>query len=308
MKETHYVYDSLSFHLENLRKRKIDSVDIHLLVSLGRGYYCGKLFSDFCKNFKEKLLNGSNYILNNSNKLKVNSLSLAVGDILNRHNCYYAFCEQYMSEKNINSELDIPEKIRTEFNRQSFIESEKQGREWLSANIEAVNQLIPQEYKLRKGFELEDKITTLFAGNKTSPKINCISYNYWMSHSKYSPIEKALGELCSLNNSLLERHYQHESKYFYEKSLRAGKKIKYKDLFIKQSYKYLFNETIPFILKHSEQNNILEFYLNGSELQTSLVFRGRKAQNNPLIKKYLQGPLKGADQRKFVSVKLVNKS
>jgi len=74
-------------------------------------------------------------------------------------------------------------------------------------------------------------------------------------------------------------------------------------LFIKQSKKYLIDETIPAVIKHSDFDNLLEFYFGGRENNHTQVCKGRKAQNDSTLKKYFNGKLKGADKRRFVGIK-----
>ena len=280
-------------------------IDIHLLISLERNYYNKDYFFKLCKNIKQNLLNQKNFIKIEADIIFVDSFDLNLGSTLNRHNWYYRYCEKYMSNENLTEEEQIPNNIREEFSQRAYQKGKKQGKEWITNNIKAINQLIPEDHKLNKNFQINDSITTLYEGNSENTKIRCIDYDYWLNHPRYKMVYDNLKKACKLKNSIIDRAFKFESNFFY-KRFNKVKNIKYKNLFEEQSYKYLFDETVSYIIKNYEKNNILEFYYNGKETVTE-AFRGRKAQNDPIIKKLMEKgqPLEGADQRKFVSVKMV---
>ncbi|MFC1659771.1 hypothetical protein ACFL0U_04365 [Pseudomonadota bacterium] len=165
--------------------------------------------------------------------------------------------------------------------------------------------MFPTNFNTNSNYKLEKEITKLYAGSDVKqPNIEYVSYDYWLKHEKYDSIKNELEKLIK-EDALISRAYKNEADYFYSR-LKDKKSILHKNLFLEQSYNYLFDETVPFIIKHSNpEQPIIEFYINGRDMQVSLGFKGKKAQKDPIIQKYLQGPLKGADQRKFVSVKMV---
>jgi hypothetical protein len=210
-----------------------------------------------------------------------------------------------MHDNNIKSEQNIEDKIKTELEVQAYIDGKKQGRDWFKNNINAINNLIPSTNKLSSDFELQDRITTLYHGNNTNPKIEYVSYDHWMNHEKYNEIEKSLNELLNMESFGINKAIDCEAEYFYERiSKLPGNTIIDKELFIKKTKDYIFDETIPVIIKNAENPNTIEIYYGGRDLLTSLYFQGKKAQKDPIIQQYLQGSLKGADKRKFVSVKI----
>ncbi|MFC1659171.1 hypothetical protein ACFL0U_01230 [Pseudomonadota bacterium] len=301
-----FYYDSLEQFLDTFSKNGINFFKINIPVSIERGYYNGQLCYLFFKNLKTKLLGSGKFINFHRKEFFVESIQLDVGDILNRHNWYYRYCTKYMLENNINEEYKIPPKIRKKFEKLSYKKSKEQGQEWFSSNIEAINQLLPLKHQLFRDFKINKEITTLYAGDENHPKVEYICHNYWLNHKKYPLVEKAMDKLCSFKNSLLERSYNSTLEfYFNRKKLNNEDKDKFPDFFIKQSKKYLKDEAVGYCILHNINKNILEFYVQGQESNITKVFRGKKAQKDPIIQRYLRGPLKGADQRKFVSVKLI---
>jgi len=227
---------------------------------------------------------------------------IEVGDVLNRHMWYYRHCEKYMLENNLETEEQISEKIRNQFKRTAYKEGKEQGREWFRKNIEAINLLMSNNHKLISSFKLNDEITILNQSDNESPKLEFVCYEYWLKHSRYKEVEKALTEVRELPDSIIERAYNHEADFFYDR-LSKRQDIHKKNLFIKQSKKYLIDETIPAVIKHSDFDNLLEFYFGGRENNHTQVCKGRKAQNDSTLKKYFNGKLKGADKRRFVGIK-----
>jgi hypothetical protein len=273
-----------------------NSFIMNLPISIERLYHNGNLFIDFIDFLKSNIVNNSDY-----NIIKI---QLDVGDILNRHNWYYRYCEKYMLENDLTEEEQIPLDIREKFKKDSYQEGKKQGEKWFKNNLEAINQLIPNKYQLNKNFKLNDGLTVLYKGDKNNPEIEYISYSYWLEHPRYYLTEKALKRICNLKSSSIDRAFTKEAEYFYD-ILKKNKNIKYKEFFIKICKKYLIDESIAVAINHSN-DNVIEFYPGVWNL-FSQYFKGRKAQNNPIIKKLMEkgGALEGADKRKFVSVKVV---
>ena len=233
---------------------------------------------------------------------KCSCVQLDAGDILNRHNLYYRYCEDYMLINNLTKEKQIPDNIKEEFHKKSYKQGKEQGKEWFKNNIDAINQLIPEGYKINKDFQIKDSITILYKGDENNPRIEYICHKYWLENIKYKKIEIILNEICLEKNSIVDRAIKHTTNCFYN---LIKNKIKYKNLFLKQSYKYIFDETVSTAIM-SNQNNCIEFYC-GNEIASIQALSGRKVQNNPIIKKLMErgGLLEGIKKRKFVSVKMV---
>lgn len=303
MENTFYTYDSLSKYLLNFKKNNVGALDIHILISMERRYYEGPEFFQFCKSIKENLLNNKNYILFDNTKFKINSIQFDVGDTLNRHNWYYRYCEKYMLNNNLKREEQIPSEIKKNFEKEAYKTSQKQGIEWFKKNLDSINQLIPLKFRIDKSSKLTNNKTSLYKGYKDNPQINYICYNNWLSHPNYKKTSLILKKICNIKNSIIERAFNQEANYFYE---RISKKfqILFKELFIETSTRYLKDEAIAFMLLRSENPNTLEFYLNGRENSFSQALKGRRAQNNSIIQEYLLGLLKKPYQRNFVSVRL----
>jgi hypothetical protein len=269
----------------------------NLLISLDKSYYEKEFFNLLLKSFKDLIL---------KYKIPVYKIRFDVGDILNRHNIYYKYILEYIKKNNLNSFNQISKKISDDFYKKAYNYGKKQGEKWLKNNVEAINQLIPDRYKLSKDFKIGNGITTLYKGDKNNPAVEYICYEHWLKHPKYKTIKKTLQKICEEKNHPFKRAIQYEAEYFYER-MSKKEKISDKEFFLQQTKNYIFDETIPVIIKNSSQFNLIEFYYGGRDLLTSLYFKGRKAQNNPEIKKLMEEgqPLEGADQRKFVSVKMV---
>lgn len=287
-----------------LSKIEKNEIDISLPISLETKFYNPEYF--------KKLINAINKYATKHFEFKdkifkTKRIRLDVGDILNRHIWYYRYCEQYMLSNNISNEIDISEKIRGKFKKDAYLRSKKQGKEWFKNNIDAINQLIPKKFKVTKNFQLNDEITVLYEGDENNPRIEYICYNYWLNHPEYKKVEKALREICETENSIIKRAYKKAVNYYVDRLLKRGENVQNLELFKKQSHKYLFDEGITACLIYRDNPNTIEFYFGGRETNGTQVFRGKKAQKDPIIQKYLQGSLKGADQRKFISVKMVEK-
>jgi len=299
-------YKNLKNILENFKNKNIFNIEIELLISLEMPYYMGENFFKICKSILEELLNSKNKFNPFSQNFKIEKFKIILGNSLNRHNWLYRYYIKYLQEKKFGKE-EIPLSIKNKLEIKSLKKSRKQGKKWINKNIEAINTLLPKNFKITKDFKIDKERIPLFKGNKNIPKIELISYDYYLNHPEYDKTKKALEEICKLKNNIIERSLQYEVDYFIERIKKRNEKIENEELLRKQSYKYLFDEVVSFIIKHRDNNNIIELYFGGGEPKPTLTFRGRKAQNDPIIKKLMQKgqPLEGADQRKFVSVKLV---
>jgi len=304
MKNQSFKYKLIETKNKNLNVSQKKPLILDLLISLEKDCYEGGFFYLLMNSFRNSFLKED--LLKKQYSANISKIRIDVGDVLNRHNWYYRYCEKYMLENNLKEENQIPKNIQEQFHKEAYQKGKEQGREWFKNNINAINQLIPEGHKLNKDFKISNGITTLYEGDKNNPKIEYICYEYWLKHPKYKTTENVLKKIMNLEESGFKKALDYESEYFC-KRIAKGKNIQKKFLFLKQTKKYIFDETIPIIIK--KPNNILEFYFGGRDIATSQYFAGRKAQNNPEIKKLMEKgqPLEGADQRKFVSVKLEEK-
>jgi len=303
---TNFHYNNLNQILFDLHQKNIKSITISLLISLEKEYYEGDNLINILKDLKRLTHNKTIHLDYNSvqTDFEVSKIQIEVGDTLNRHMWYYRFCEEYLLENNLDEEKQIPEAIRNEFNKKAYKKGKEQGLDWFARNIEAVNSLMPENHKLIPSFKLKNEITTLYQGDETYPEIEFVCYEYWLNYPRYKAVENALTEVRNLPDSIIERAYNHEANYFYER-LSKRQDIHQKDLFIKQSKKYLIDETMPSIIKHSNHNNLLEFYFGGRENNHTQVCKGKKAQRDLRLKKYFETSLKGADKRKFIGIQKI---
>jgi len=277
---------------------KSNKVILDLLISIEKKCYNDNNFFCLCKKIKN--------FFNENNDHKVKTFQINIGDILNRHNWYYRYCEKYISDNNLIGESQIPKEICNRFHKESYVKGSQQGKEWFKKNLNAINQLIPKSSRLDKDFQINNNITVLYKGNKNNPRIEYICYEYWLKHPKYKIVERTLNEACKIDNSVINRAFFYEINYFYNLYLKKGGFIKNEILFKQQSFKYLFDETIPYIIKHQKHHNLIELYVNSVESKITQTFRGRKAQKNLAIKKLMEKgqSLEGADQRKFITISL----
>jgi len=278
-----------------------------LSISLGRKEYHEKNLENFMKKIAETIKNnGIRYFDKNKkeNIYKIKKVILDVGDTLNRFTWYYKYLEKYLLTNKITKEELVSKKERREFLKKATETSKQQGIDWFYKNLKSINQLIPDKEKyLTEKFKLKKEKTILYKDTKFS--VEFISHEYWRNHTRSKEIIKALNEVCKIKNSPIQRAFEYEATNFYE-NVSKYKKIYFKDIFIEQSMAYLKDEFINFTILY-DNNNTVEFYL-GALSSFSQAFNGSKAQNNPVIQKYLQGPLKGADQRKFIQIKITKES
>lgn len=301
-------YLNLVETLNRFYKFDIDTVNVTLLVSLEREYYEGKnmklIMSDLKHLFKNKEIICE--INSKTEKFKINRLSLQVGDVLNRHMLYYRHCAQYFDEHNINDENLIPLEIREYFEKISYEEGKQEGKEWFKNNLKAFN-LFSDEKVLTKDVYIGDDITEIFAETEDTPALDYICYEHWLSKEKrYKEIKEGILELCNINNSIISGCYDYEIECFLKRLERRNEAPKYTDLFIKQSLKYLIDETIPPTIENARKNNYFEIYYGGFLDQHIKVYNGRRALNNKVIRSYVRGKLNGIDKNTYITIKSKN--
>lgn len=309
-------YLNLRKYLFKMYKQGIQNINLFLLISLEKEYYQGenfeKIIQDFIK-LSNNLVMEFDILDENGKptgkkteklKFKVNKISLDVGDTANRWRWIYRYNEKYMLENNLNNEEDIPQNIVEEIAKQSYETAKQQGKDWFKDNaVNALNLVLPKDNRITIDINLGDGITQIFKGNDKIPQIEYICYDYWLNDPKYKTIEKALLEVRNLENSVVEQAYDYEVKYYTE---RIGKRrvfVEFPEMFAKYNKIYLFDETIPMIMKNQDELNNFEFYWFGTESKYTLVFKGKKAQNNEVIRHYINNELKGVTNRNYITIK-----
>lgn len=306
MSNLYFSYLGLNERLYQFHERGVKDIDCNLIISLEKEYYQGDNMKLIIADLR-KLMNNKKISMDYKGikeEFNVKKMSFIVGDTLNRHMFYYRYCTKYFDEHNIDKEELIPLEIREKFNQDSYIAGTQEGKDWFRDNIEAI-QLFSDEKQLTKDFKISDEITTVFEETKTTQKLDYICYSIWYKHPRYIEIMKALNDLINMDNSIINRCYNHEAEYFFERLNKRGETPKYKDLFIQQSKKYLIDETVPFIILNSnkEPNKFLDFYYFGELPYHFGVYNGKKAKNNELIQKYLKTVLRGIDDYGRVSLR-----
>ena len=294
----YFSYLGLNERLYQFYQKGIKDIECNIIISLEKEYYQGEnmklIMSDLRKLMKNKKISMNyNGIKEDFN---IKKLGLFVGDTVNRYNLYYRHCAKYFDEHNINKEELIPLEIREQFQKDSYIEGTQEGKDWFKDNLEAI-QLFSDEKKLTKDFKISDDITTIFEETEDTPGLYYICYNIWYKHPRYNDMKKALDELINMEDSIIDRCYNHESRYFYERLDKRGETPKYKDLFVQQSKQYLIDETIPAVILNSENkpNNYFDFYYFGKLPHHLEIYNGKKAKNNKVIQNYISTFIKGAD-------------
>ncbi|MDD2840373.1 MAG: hypothetical protein PHY80_04610 [Rickettsiales bacterium] len=295
-KNLYFSYLGLNERLYQFYERGVKDIDCNLIISLEKEYYQGENMKLIMADLRKLMSNKKISMDYNGIKEEFNikKIGLFVGDTVNRHNLYYRYCAKYFDEHNIDKEELIPLKVKEQFQKEAYIAGTQEGKDWFKDNLEAI-QLFSDEKKLTRDFKITDEITTIFKETETTPKLEYICYNYWYTHQKYKEIETALMELYKLQNSVIEKVYNQEAEYFYERFERRNEAPKYKNLFIQQSKKYLIDETIPAVILNSnkEPNNFFDFYYYGKLPHHFEVYNGKRANNNLIIQKYLETVLYG---------------
>ncbi len=302
----YFSYLGLNERLFQFYQRGIKDIDASLLISLEKEYYQGENIKLIMADLRRLMSNKKISMDYNGVKEEFNikKLNLFLGDTLNRHMFYYRYCEKYFDEHNIDKEELIPLEVREQFQKDAYIAGTQEGKDWFKDNLEAM-QLFSDEKKLTKDFKIGDDITTVFEETETTPKLSCICYNHWYNHNKYKKIENALTELINLPNSLIDRCFNHESEYFYNRLVKRNEPPKYKDLFVQQSKYYLQDETISDFILNSEIQpfNHFDIYYYGKLPHHFEVFRGKEAKNNPVINKNLETILFGIDDLTYIALR-----
>jgi len=297
-------------------KQNIQDINIFLLVSLEKEYYQGenfkKIIQDFIK-LSNNLVVDFDILDENGKstggktekvKFKVNKISLDVGDTANKWRWIYRYNEKYMLEHNLSREEEILERVVNEIANKAYETAKQQGKDWFKDNaVDALNLILPNDSKITKDFNLTDRITEIFKGNNEIPRIEYICYDYWVNDPKYKIIEKALLEVRNLENSVVEQAYDHEVKYYINRTSKKNKCAKFPEMFFKYSKIYQFEETMPMVIKYQDVKNNFEFYWFGRESCYTEVFRGKKAKNNKIIQYHLEKDLKGITDRRYISIK-----
>ena len=284
----YFNYLNLEETLNKFCKDSINNVNLQLLISLEKDYYMGENMKLIMSDLR-RLMNNKEIVWNIDGKLekfKVNKLSLFVGDVLNRHTFYYRYCADYFDKHNIDQEELIPLEIRKDFEEKSYIEGKEEGKDWFKSNIDAFN-LFSNEKVLTKDYYIGDDITTIFEETEDTPKLEYICYEHWLKQSKYYQIIDIINNLMQMDNSVIDRCYNHEANYFYDILERINKAPKYKDLFIQQSKKYLIDETPATALSNVFANDIkhktVSLYYGGKIPNHFTVYNGKEARKNSII-------------------------
>lgn len=309
--ENDYTNGGLEFNYLSLRKyllkmyeQGIQDINIFLLISLEKEYYQGENFKKIIQDFIKLSNNLTLNIDGKDIKFKVNKISLDVGDTANKWRWIYRYNEKYMLEHNLDNEEDILENVVKEIANKSYETAKQQGKDWFKDHaVDALNLILPQQKQITKDFKLTDAITEIFEGNNEIPRIEYICYDYWVNDPKYKTIEKALLEVRNLENSVVEQAYDHEVKYYIDRTSKKNECAKFPEMFFKYSKMYQFEETMPMVIKYQNVKNNFEFYWFGRESCYTEVFRGKKAQNNKIIKSNLENDLTGITDRRYISIK-----
>lgn len=304
--DLHFSYLGLDERLRQFRDNNVRDININLIISLEKEYYMGENMKLIMQDLR-KLMDGKKIIRELDGKLEefyIKKLGLFVGDTLNHHMFYYRHCANYFDKHNIDEEELIPLKTRQEFEKISYLEGTQEGKDWFKDNLEAI-QLFSNEKQLTKDFIITDDITTIFEETETTPGLEYICYNHWYSHPRYKEIEKNLNELVNMEYSVIKKSYNHEAEYFYDRLNKRGETPKYKNLFIKQSFKYLVDETMPAVILNSKKNpnNFFDMYYYGKLPKHFEVYGGKRAKNNKLIQEKIKNTLKGIDNVGYISLR-----
>ena len=295
----YYNYLNLSEVLEGFYKNNIDNITLTLLISLGNSYYMGDNFKMIISDL-QKLLKGK-IIKYKDKEFKVNKLTLMVGDTLRRHVFYYNHCAEYFKKHNIDKEELIPLEIRKEFDNISYQDGLEESKEWLLKNIDGINSF-SNDKKIDDSFKTNNDITTIFEETDLMQKLEYMSYNHYYNNPKYKDIENKLKVAMKISDGLINRCYDFEANTFCNRLLRRGEVIDFKDLFIQQSKKYLFDETIPVAIRMSLNNNCDIYYHSNTPLHC-IIYNGKNVKNNKELNEYVLNNLNEIRQYIQVTIK-----
>lgn len=298
-KELYYNYLNLSEVLEGFYKKNIDNIDLVLLISLENKYFTGDNFKlimiDLKKLTKNKIIKYKN------KEFKINKLTLMIGDTLRRHVFYYNHCIEYFKQNNIDKEELIPIDIRKTFNSISYKDGILEGKKWFIQNLDSINSFSDNK-KIDNNFKINDDITTIFEETDLMPKLEYMSYNHYYNDPKYKEIEDKLKHAIKISNGLISRCYNFEANTFCNRLIRRGEIIDFKELFIQQSKKYLFDETIPVAIRMSLNNNCDIYYHSKTPLHC-LIYNGKNVRNNKELNDYVLNNLNEIKQYIQVTMK-----
>ncbi len=214
-------YLNLKKYLFKLYKQGLDNFNIALLISLEKEYYEGKNLKRIIKD----LVKLSNNIECNFDGKKVNfkvvRIRLTICDALNRHRWIYRYLEEYMIKNNLTEEHQVPDNIKQEMEKKAYKVGKQQGADWFKNHaIDAINEILPIDKRINKDFLLADEITEIFEGNNKIPKFDCSRTDTWLNHPRYEAIKNAIIEIRNLPNSVVERSFYNEAKYFLDRLTR----------------------------------------------------------------------------------------
>ena len=300
-----FQYLNLDKVLYKLYNSNANGINLYLLVSLEKDYYIGDNLKKIIADLR-KLVNNKEIIWNINGKLerfKVNKLSLFVGDVLNRHMFYYRHCADYFDKHNIDQEDLIPLDVRKQFEERSYIDGKQEGKDWFKDNIDAFN-LFSDEKVLTKDYYIGDDITTIFEETENTPKLEYICYEHWLRQPEYRKTEQLFFRMIHDENcSSIDRCYTYEAEAFYNRLDKRGETPKYKDLFIKQSRKYLMDETIPaVVLSSGDVSNNLNIYYHGKTQPHFLIYKGKHFIHNKVGQSYLNAGLQGLSRYEQITI------
>ena len=303
----YFGYLNLDNTLKKFYDNNIDNVDATLIISLEKEYYMGENMKLIMSDLR-KLMKGKKLVCDIDGKLaefKVNSLKVFICDTLNVHTFYYRHCAKYFNETGTDDENLIPFELKKEFEKMSFIESKEAGQVWFRDNIDAFN-LFSDEKVINKDFLLDDGITTVFEETEETPKLECIRYEYYYKLKEYYKMLDAIEDL-KRNCDFIDRAYTNEAEYFYDRLKNRNEAPEYKELFLRQSRRYLTDETVPAIIStqsNEHPNNNIEFYYYGKLPMHLQVYCGKKGKNSNLLNQYIDsGLLKGINDVNRVTLR-----
>ena len=294
-----YSYLGLSDVLKSYSKTNIRELNITLLISLEKEYYMGENFKSIMRDLKSLFNKKTIIYCDDQNKqieFTIKKLSLLVGDALNQHMFYFKHCLQYFKDNNVYKEESIPQEIGDSFEKISIIEGIEEGKQWFKDNIDAIN-LFSDGQLITKNFEISDDITTIFPETDTTPALEYVCYNHYYKDSElYSEIIKHLYNIIKLSNGSVEGSYKHEANYFYKRLITRDheeilERPDVKDFFIKQSLKYLIDETIPAIMRIREGNSF-DLYFYGKPPEHFTIYNSKKVIKNSKLNDYIKNNLK----------------
>lgn len=300
-----YKYLGLKKYLIDLHKKNIHDINLFLLISLEKDYYEGENLKKIVKDLVKLSNNLFLEIDGERINFKVNKISFDVGDVLNRHRWIYRYNEKYSIENGLNDDEEnkIPENIKNEIQEKAYQTGKQQGFDWFKNHcIDAINEVLPENNKIDKDFQLNNDIRNIFEGNKTIPAMEYICYIHWLKHKNYKHIEEILNKIRFLDNSVIEKAFDHEANYFLERLINRDKKPKFPINFVKHSKDYLVDEVIKDILIYSLSQNI-GFYYFGLEPRVFTTFRGKKAKNDKRIQEYYKPELSNIDEMTWIAIR-----